>query len=180
MFLPGCFWMRWTSEPVDFEWKRLPSMRWVGFVQSTESLNGRKAVSLSPGKKEFASLTVFKHELLLLGLLPNWDLPAPVITWANSLKSTIFLFGGPYPRHMEVIRLEVESELQPLAYATATSMQDPSCICDLHHSSLKQQILNPLREARDRTCVLVDTTQIHFLLSHDENSPFTLFYWWYI
>ena len=39
------------------------------------------------------------------------------------------LFGfllGPYPRHVEVPRLGVESELQPLTYAAATAMQDLS------------------------------------------------------
>ena len=34
-------------------------------------------------------------------------------------------FLGPYPQHMEVPRLGVESELQLLAYATATAMSDP-------------------------------------------------------
>jgi len=32
-------------------------------------------------------------------------------------------------------------------------MPDLSCICDLHHSSQQRWILNPLSEARDRTCV---------------------------
>ena len=39
-------------------------------------------------------------------------------------------------------------ELQLPAYATATAMRDPSCICNLHHSSGQCQILNPLSEAR--------------------------------
>ena len=30
----------------------------------------------------------------------------------------------------------------------------------LHHSSWQRQILNPLKEARDRTCILMDTCQI--------------------
>ena len=46
-----------------------------------------------------------------------------------------FFFLVLYPRHMEVSRLGVESELQLLAYATATAMPDPSHICNLHHSS---------------------------------------------
>ena len=58
-------------------------------------------------------------------------------------------FLGPHPRHMEVPRLGVESQLQPLVYATATAMQDPSQVCDLHHSSHQCQILNPPIEARD-------------------------------
>ena len=36
-----------------------------------------------------------------------------------------FCFAGPHPRHMEVTRLGVESELQLLAYATVAAMQDP-------------------------------------------------------
>ena len=46
------------------------------------------------------------------------------------------------------------------AYATAIAMQDPSYICNLHHSSQQCHILNPLSEARDRTCVLMDASQI--------------------
>ena len=63
---------------------------------------------------------------------------------------------------MEVPRLEVESELQLPAYTTATAMWDPDHICYLHHNSQQQQILNPLSEARDRTCVLMDASQIRF------------------
>ena len=48
------------------------------------------------------------------------------------------------------------------AYATATAMPYLSCICDLHHSSWQRHILNPLSKARDQTCVLMDTSQIHF------------------
>ena len=34
--------------------------------------------------------------------------------------------------HMEVPRLGVKAELQLQAYATATAMEDPSHICELH------------------------------------------------
>ena len=63
---------------------------------------------------------------------------------------------------MEVPRLGVELELQLLAYATATAMRNPSCICDLHHSSRQRQILNPLGEARDRTHNLMVPSQVGF------------------
>ena len=46
------------------------------------------------------------------------------------------LFFRATPRHMEVPRPGVELELQLPAYITATSMPDPSCICDLRHGSL--------------------------------------------
>ena len=37
-----------------------------------------------------------------------------------------------------------------------------SHICDLHHSSPKHWILNPLSETRDRTYILMDTSRIRF------------------
>ena len=73
-----------------------------------------------------------------------------------------FFFSGPHPWHMEVPRLGIKSELQLLAYATATAMQDPSHVSDLYHSSQQHQIPNPLSEARVRTHILMDTSQIHF------------------
>ena len=63
---------------------------------------------------------------------------------------------------MEVPRLGIESELQLLAYTTAMAMQDPSLACDLHQSSWQHWILNPLNEARGRTHVLMDTSQVHY------------------
>ena len=56
-------------------------------------------------------------------------------------------FLGPHPWHMEVPRLGVESELQLLAYTTATAARDPSRVCDPHQMAC--QILNTQREARD-------------------------------
>ena len=55
------------------------------------------------------------------------------------------VFLGPHLQHMEVPRLGVESQLQPLAYARATATPDPSQVCNLHHSSWQHQSFNPLR-----------------------------------
>ena len=44
--------------------------------------------------------------------------------------------------------------------ATATATQNLSQVCHLHHSSWQYQILNPLREARDRTRVFVDASRV--------------------
>ena len=52
---------------------------------------------------------------------------------------------------MEVSRLGVQSELWPLAYARATATQDPSHVCNLHHSSGQRRIVNLLSKGRDRT-----------------------------
>ena len=58
---------------------------------------------------------------------------------------------------MDVPKLGIELELLILATAT-----DPSCICDLYHSSWEHQILNPRIEAQDRTCILMGTSQARF------------------
>ena len=61
---------------------------------------------------------------------------------------------------MEVSKLGVESELQLPAYTIVTATPDPSRVCDLHHSLQQWQILNPLSEARNRTCNLMDPSWI--------------------
>ena len=77
------------------------------------------------------------------------------------LPSFIYLFIWAAPsRHMEAPRLGVQSELQPPAYARATATQDPSQVCDLHHSSWQHWIPNSLSKARDWTSVLMDASQI--------------------
>ena len=69
-------------------------------------------------------------------------------------------FLGPHLRHMEVLRLGVQSERQLLVYITAT--RDPSRVCDLHHSSWQCWIPVQLSEARDWTRILMNTSQICF------------------
>ena len=69
----------------------------------------------------------------------------------------VYVFLGLYPWHMEVPKLGVELELP--VYTTATATCNLSHICNLHHSSLQRQILNPQSEARDRIQVLMDTTR---------------------
>ena len=80
----------------------------------------------------------------------------------------LFIFGflGPHVQHVDVPRPEVKVELQ--LPATATAMQDPSHICNLHHSSRQHQILNPLSGARNRTRVLVDVLNVSCYSSYRE------------
>ena len=63
---------------------------------------------------------------------------------------------------MEVRRLGVKSELQLRAYTTAmaTATWHLGRVCNVYHSSQKQQILNPLSEARDQTHILIDTSWV--------------------
>ena len=73
-----------------------------------------------------------------------------------------FCFLGPPSWPMEVPKLGVESELQLPTYSTATAKQHPCCVCTLHHSSQQYRIANPLSAVRDRTGILMYTSQIHF------------------
>uniref|UniRef100_A0A8D1NUV1 Transcription initiation factor IIA gamma chain n=1 Tax=Sus scrofa TaxID=9823 RepID=A0A8D1NUV1_PIG len=70
-------------------------------------------------------------------------------------------FQGLHLEHMDVPRLDVDSELQLPTYSTARATWNPSHVCDLQHSSRQRQILNPLSEARDRTCILMDPSRVH-------------------
>ena len=76
-----------------------------------------------------------------------------------------FCFLGSHSRHIEVPSLGAESELLLPTYTTATATQDPSRVCNLHHSSW------PLIEARDQTRILIDTSRIR-LRSATAGTPF--------
>ena len=92
-----------------------------------------------------------------------------------SLFFFFLVFLGLHPRQMEVPRPGVESELQLLAYTRATAAQNPSSICNLHHSSRQHWNLNPLNKDRNQTRILVDTSQVHFPWAMT-GSPSSLFY----
>ena len=94
------------------------------------------------GKKNHNSILKLPPSVLLNYFCIMWSL-------------FFFFFRGPHPQHMEVPWQGVKSELQLPAYTTATASWDLSCIFNLHHSS-RWRILNPLREARDQTHVLMD------------------------
>ena len=81
-----------------------------------------------------------------------------------------FPFLGRHLHHMEVPRIGAELQLQLLTYTTATTTQDPSHICDLHHSLQRHWILNPWSEARDGTHILMDTNLVLNPMSHNRNS----------
>ena len=72
------------------------------------------------------------------------------------------VFLGQPLQHTEVPRLGVKSELQLPAYTRATTTQDLSRVCDLYHSLRQHQIFHSLSEARDQTCIFMDTSQVHY------------------
>ena len=59
-------------------------------------------------------------------------------------------------QHMEVLRLGGQTGVAA-ASLPATAMQDLSHVCNPYHGSRKRQILTPPNEARDQTCILMDT-----------------------
>ena len=93
-------------------------------------------------------------------------------TWIFYL--CIYLFFRAAPLVYGIPRLQVKSELQLLAYTTATAMPDLSHVCSLHSSSWQCRILNPLSRARDQTNGLMDTSWVLNLLSHCGNSIHSL------
>ena len=123
------------------------------------------------------------------GALEGWPLDKDLIlctkTWVTyTLRNVVnvyrsehifFFFLGLHPWHMELPRLEFESELQLSAYATATAPRNPTCVCDLHHSLWQHWMFSPLSEARDQTCFLMNTSQVLNPLSHKRNSYYSNF-----
>ena len=75
---------------------------------------------------------------------------------------------GLHLQHMKVPK--------PGVYATTTAIPDVRCICGLHHSLWQHRILNPLSEAENWTCILMDTGQIRFHRVTMEWLPLTCFY----
>ena len=86
----------------------------------------------------------------------------------------VFVFLGPHPQHMEIPRPGVKSKLQLPAYTIAMATLDLSHIHNLH-CSFQREILNPLSKARDRTCILMDTSRVLYPPNHNENSSQAVF-----
>ena len=55
---------------------------------------------------------------------------------------------------------QARSQIGTVANGLHDSPINQSHICSLHHSSQQCWILNPLSKARDRTCVLMDTSWV--------------------
>ena len=70
-----------------------------------------------------------------------WCLLCLIIS-ISAISSSLPPFLWPHVQHMEVPRLGVKLELQLLGFTIATATRDPSCVCNLHHSSGQCQILN--------------------------------------
>ena len=124
------------------------------------------AVGPGPLAPRFLGLSWYSSEehkglILLLPVISQHINSCGKILRESGSQGFFLFFLGPYLWHTEVPRLGVKSELQLQAYITATSMLD---------SSLQYRILNPLSEAWDQTSILMDTSRVLSLLSHNGNS----------
>ena len=63
---------------------------------------------------------------ITLGDLPWPHTACSVIDFVGFIGSAFFFFLGPYPRHMEVPRLGVDSELQLLVYSHSNTGSESS------------------------------------------------------
>ena len=95
----------------------------------------------------------WRKKIMLKIVSPSWSTCYVLFYVFCLFRATPVAYGGSQARvHIGVVQR---------AYITATETPDPSCICDLHHSSCQRWILNPLSEARDQTCALMDTSRVH-------------------
>ena len=99
---------------------------------------------------------------------------APTYIITNCVASPAFLSFGLF-RAMSTAYGSSQTKCQIRAIATAvrhshnTETLDPGWIYYLGHSSWQHRILNPLIKLGDRTCILMDTSWVLKLLSHNGN-----------
>ena len=95
------------------------------------------------------------------GKMRSLMLLPPTFQAGQVVSLFFFYFLGLPLRHVEVPKLgvELELQLQPLAYAIAIATRYLSHVCNLCHSSLG--ILNPLHESRDRTRIFMVPSRAH-------------------
>ena len=97
----------------------------------------------------------------------------------SSLSLSFLFVLGPPPQQMEIPGLGVKLVLQLQAFATATAALDLSLICNLCSSLWQEWILNPLREARNWTHILMATSWVLNTLSHNKNYCPQIFWGWW-
>ena len=114
--------------------KECPHIRWLRGFGGLWGFLPQNILSQTP-------LILFYSMFTLLLLFHQYHYSWKQIydSWVPNMTIFFFCFLGLQLQYIEVPRLEAESELQPLAHATA--IRDPSCICDLHHSPRQSRII---------------------------------------
>ena len=109
----------------------------------------------------------FKTDLSFLGMVESTILTLIVKIFLGLSFLYYFIYYYYYYYYYCLLRTTpmVYEGTQARAWigaVAATAAPDPSHICDLHHNSWQCWILNTMSEARDWTCILMDTSQIRF------------------
>ena len=118
---------------------------------------------------------VMKFPSLLGDLLPRAPQKGRVPTWDPPFSFSCFfaLFCFCLFRALTAYRSSqagVQIRATAAGYTIATAIPDPSHVCNLTTAHSNAGSFNPLSEAGDRTCVLMDTSWILNLMSHSGNS----------
>ena len=132
-------------------------------------LNPVLATGLSPWSPGLMILIIWNVKLVSV---PSgaWTI---CVSRSCPLLKCLFSFPNPFFFFFCLFRTAPMAYGSPLArgligaaaavlHTTTTAMQDPSHVFDLHLSSQQHQILNLLSRARDWTCILVDTSRVHY------------------
>ena len=95
-------------------------------------------------------------------------IPAPKLSSYSVMEYSLFylfiyLFIAFFrATGMEVSSLGIKPEVKLLAYTTAAATPHLSHVCNLHHSSGQDRIVNPLSQPRDQTWVLTHISPVHY------------------
>ena len=132
----GSPWAPWLCQALGYLWAFahaafffLPETPFFSSPLSTAPWLGCFSAFLTPNPRQAPSgcCSIFMLDFLI---------PRVAMSNYSQLKIffiiIIFCFSGPHQQHMEASRVGVKSELKLPVYTTATTMWDPSCICDLY------------------------------------------------
>ena len=132
-----------------------------------------KSVCYSPSFSALGTVPcsnyVFSQAPTPASLASRWIIPA-ILLPLSGLFNFCFFFLGPHLEHMEVPR---RGQIAAAAGLCHSHSDRGSEIYTAARGNTRS--FNPLSEARDWTCIFMDTNQFLNLLNHNGNSPSDLF-----
>ena len=161
--------------PIMAQWKwiRLVSMRTQ--VRSLPSFNGLRIWRCHELWCRLVAAAPIQH----LAWEPPYALGVALKRQKNFLFIYLFIFclfrATPAGYGNSQARGQIGAVAPGLYHSYSNTRSGVSWVCHLHHSSQQYQILNPLGKARDWTWILMDTSQVLYLLHHNGNSYFAHF-----
>ena len=136
---------------------------------------GLEVIQMSTGQLMNCSIIAPRLHIFFFGFPQHMEFPnqrsdlrgSCDLCTAAATPDLFFFFLGLHLWHMKFpgYGLNWSCTCQP----THSHSNAGSELC-LHRSLQQHQILNPLSEARDQACILMDTSRVLNLLSHNRNS----------